>query len=245
MPTRSISLSSGRPWREQAADRAGAVGVGADAVVGRADDAQAGVPPLAHLFRRQHRVGPFHAQDEAERLAAPRRPAPPRRGRGRPAPAILDPSSDVPVVRGRGSRPSGRGRRRRRLPSTRSAGWPASRLGRSSRASSVAMKMPTRPRRSSGNDTVPSPRPLSVMPCSASRRRMSAAGRRRSRFQSRAFQARSRCASKISMFVVRCPGSANPYFTSEEGRRIEESRERPDNAKAQENQPCDRSRSAA
>ena len=78
MPTRSISLSSGWPGGKRPPIGAGAVGVGADAVVGRADDAQARVPPLLNLLRRQHRVGPFHAQDEAERLAFRRRLAPAR-----------------------------------------------------------------------------------------------------------------------------------------------------------------------
>src|SRR5438552_1291263 len=61
------------------------------------------------------------------------------------------------------------------------------------------MNIPTLPRRSSGKDTVLQPRPLPSMCCSVSRRRISATGNRRSRFQSMAFQAKSRCASKINM----------------------------------------------
>ncbi len=58
-----------RALREEPALGAGAVRVGADAVVGRADDAQAGVPPLLHLLGMQHWVGPLHAEDETQRLA--------------------------------------------------------------------------------------------------------------------------------------------------------------------------------
>ena len=61
----------GRAFGEEAAFGASAVSIGADAVVGRADEAQAGVPPMLHLIGRQHCVGPFHAQDEAERLVCP------------------------------------------------------------------------------------------------------------------------------------------------------------------------------
>ncbi len=53
--------------RKKAALGAGAVAVGADAVMGRADDAQAGVEPFLHLVGPQDRVGPFHAEDVAER----------------------------------------------------------------------------------------------------------------------------------------------------------------------------------
>ena len=109
---------------EQAALRSCPVGVGTDAVMGRADDAQAGVPPFLHLFGIQHRVRPFHAQDETERLCL--------------APSAL-PGGDVGAQRGRILDPAqitladeraivgqlADRRRRRRLPSSRSAGWPA------------------------------------------------------------------------------------------------------------------------
>ena len=44
------------------------MGIGADAVVGGTDDAQARVPPFIDLLRRQHRVGTLHAENEAERI---------------------------------------------------------------------------------------------------------------------------------------------------------------------------------
>src|ERR1700722_686869 len=74
---------------------------------------------------------------------------------------------------------------------------------RSSLGNSVAMKMTTLPRRRSGNDAVLQPRPLSVMPTSVSYVRICSQVCRRSRFQSMAFQARSRCASKMIMAAFR------------------------------------------
>src|SRR5438552_2171374 len=68
---------------------------------------------------------------------------------------------------------------------------------------SVAMKMMILPRRRSGNDTVLQQRPLSVMPTSVSYLRICSQDHRRSRFQSMAFQARSRCASKMIMAAFR------------------------------------------
>jgi hypothetical protein len=65
----------GRPLLEQPALGAGAVGVGADAVVRRTDDPQTGVVPLLQLVGREDGVGPLHAEDEAEvMLARPRLP---------------------------------------------------------------------------------------------------------------------------------------------------------------------------
>ena len=46
------------------------------------------------------------------------------------------------------------------------------------------MNTATLPSRRAWNETVLLPRPLAVIPCSCSRRRMSATGNRRSRFQS-------------------------------------------------------------
>src|SRR6516162_10976391 len=68
---------------------------------------------------------------------------------------------------------------------------------------SVAIKMMTLPRRRSGNDTVLQQRPLSVMPTSVSYLRICSHDCRKSRFQSMAFQARSRCASKMIMAAFR------------------------------------------
>jgi hypothetical protein len=70
--------------------------------------------------------------------------------------------------------------------------------GSTYRAMSVATHRPTPPRRISWNETVPRPR-SGLSESAASRSRISDTGRVRSRFHSRAFIARSRCASTISI----------------------------------------------
>ena len=52
--------------RKQAAFRSRPVGVGANAIMSRANDAEAGLPPFLNLIRREDGVGTFHAEDETQ-----------------------------------------------------------------------------------------------------------------------------------------------------------------------------------
>ncbi len=57
------------PLREQSPLGAGAVRVGAETVMGWPDDSQAGFPPGADIRGGEDRIGPFHAENIAQRLS--------------------------------------------------------------------------------------------------------------------------------------------------------------------------------
>src|SRR5437867_2434202 len=183
-----------------------AVRVGACSVVGHADHPESVVPPLSRLARRENRISAFHTEDESEGLTVRLRPTAERFPVSEMSferrPVFQHPQapfrfhdavvSKLPLSHGASDLPA---------PVVEQS---FTQTARPSQYGGEAHR--DFPLRISGKATVFVPRFLSFMP--ASEARTSGTVSVRSRFQLKAFQARSRCASMTIM-----PPPSRPAFS--------------------------------